>query len=50
LAGSAAMVVARRLRVPPVPSAVIGAMVCLGLRLVSVRQHWNLPKATEFQW
>jgi uncharacterized membrane protein YeiH len=50
LAGSAAMVVARRLRVPPVPSAVIGAMVCLGLRLVSVWQHWNLPKATEFQW
>ena len=50
LAGSAAMVAARRLRVPPVPSAVIGAVVCLGLRLVSVWQHWNLPKATEFQW
>ena len=50
LAGSAVMVVVRRFGAPPAWSAVLGGAVCLGLRLVSVWQHWSLPKASEFQW
>jgi len=50
LAESAVMVAARRLKMSPVSSAMIGGVVCFGLRLVSVSQHWNLPKATGFQW
>jgi hypothetical protein len=41
LAGSAVMVVVRRFGAPPAWSAVLGGAVCLGLRLVSVWQHWR---------
>lgn len=44
LAGSAAMVIARKLGVPPGVAAVLGGMVCFLLRMVSVWQHWNLPQ------
>ena len=50
LAGSAVIVVVSRFGAPPAWSAVLGAAVCLGLRLVSVWQHWNLPKGSEFKW
>lgn len=47
LAGSACMILAGRLRASPVASAVIGAMVCFWLRVISVWQHWNLPHVNQ---
>jgi uncharacterized membrane protein YeiH len=44
MAGSAAMIMARKLGLPPTLSAILGGVVCFGLRLVSVWQHWNLPR------
>jgi uncharacterized membrane protein YeiH len=44
MAGSPAMIVGRRLGLPPALAAILGGVVCFGLRLVSVWQHWNLPK------
>jgi uncharacterized membrane protein YeiH len=45
LAGSAAMVIGRRLGLSPALSAVIGGGMCFCLRLAAIRQHWNLPRA-----
>src|ERR1039457_6495823 len=45
LAGSATMVICRKLRLSPVLSALIGGTVCFLLRVVSVWRHWNLPGA-----
>ena len=45
LFGSIVMVVARKLRLPPTLSAVLGGSACFILRMVAVQQHWNLPKA-----
>ena len=45
LAGSAIMIGLRRMRVPSNLAAVIGALACFLLRIVSVWQHWNLPRA-----
>src|SRR5713226_10145906 len=44
MAGSAAMIVGRKLGLPPTVAAILGGLVCFGLRLVSVWQHWNLPR------
>jgi uncharacterized membrane protein YeiH len=44
MAGSAVMIVSRKLGLPPTLAAVLGGVVCFGLRLVSVSQHWNLPR------
>jgi uncharacterized membrane protein YeiH len=43
LAGAATLVIARKLGVPPVMSAVLGGVVCFVLRVLSVWQHWSLP-------
>jgi len=45
LFGSAVMVLARKIGLPPTVSAVLGGVACFALRMVAVRQHWNLPKA-----
>ena len=45
LAGAVVMVAATKLRVPPTLAAISGGLVCFSLRVVSVWQHWNLPKA-----
>ena len=45
LAGSAAMILCRRLGMTDVQSAFIGGVVCFALRVVSVWFHWNLPVA-----
>ncbi len=50
LAGAAVMVAARKLGIPSSVSALLGGLFCFGLRLVSVWQGWNLPKAIEYQW
>jgi uncharacterized membrane protein YeiH len=43
MAGSAGMIAGRKLGLPPVAAATLGGILCFGLRLVSVWQHWNLP-------
>jgi len=43
LAGSACMIAARKLHMPPAWSAVLGGTVCFLLRVISVWRHWNLP-------
>jgi uncharacterized membrane protein YeiH len=46
LAGAAVMVVGLRLNQSPRWMALLGALVCFTLRVVSVWLHWNLPKVT----
>jgi uncharacterized membrane protein YeiH len=45
LAGSALLIIGRKLRLSATQAAVVGGAFCFLLRLVSVWQHWNLPKA-----
>ncbi len=45
LAGSAAMILCRRLGMTDTQSAFVGGVVCFALRVVSVWRHWNLPIA-----
>ncbi len=45
LLGSIVLVVCRRLRVHPTACAMAGAAACFLLRVVSVWQHWNVPRA-----
>lgn len=44
LAGSAVMVAGLKLGGPRTLMTVLGAILCFTLRVVSVWQHWNLPK------
>jgi uncharacterized membrane protein YeiH len=44
LAGATVMVICRRLGLSPTLAAVVGGCMCFGLRVVSVWQHWNLPR------
>jgi uncharacterized membrane protein YeiH len=44
LAGAAVIVLGLRLKLPRTPMAIAGGVVCFLLRMVSVWQHWNLPK------
>jgi uncharacterized membrane protein YeiH len=44
MAGSAAMIISRKLGLSPIHAAILGGVVCFGLRMVSVWQHWNLPR------
>lgn len=44
IAGSAVMIVARRLGVHPVLAAFLGGAACFLLRMISVWLHWNLPR------
>jgi uncharacterized membrane protein YeiH len=43
LVGSACLVAALKLRVPPAWAAVAGGSACFLLRMISVWRHWNLP-------
>jgi uncharacterized membrane protein YeiH len=47
LLGSAVLILCRRLKLSPTWAAVLGGTVCFLLRVVSVLQHWNLPKVAE---
>jgi uncharacterized membrane protein YeiH len=47
LAGSIIMVLMSRLRLAPALAAFTGGVVCFLLRVVSVWQHWNLPKVGD---
>lgn len=45
LAGAVVMIFATRMRLPPTLAAILGGLVCFSLRVISVWQHWSLPKA-----
>ena len=47
LLGSLVLIPCRRLRVSPTLAAVAGGTVCFALRVVSVLEHWNLPRVIE---
>jgi uncharacterized membrane protein YeiH len=42
-AGAVVMVAARKLGASPLVSALLGGLVCFGVRLVAVWRHWALP-------
>lgn len=43
LGGATVVVVGGLLRVPVIPVAIIGALVCFGLRVIALRRGWELP-------
>ena len=45
LAGAIVVVAGHLLKAPPVGSALAGAAVCFGMRLVALRRGWQLPTA-----
>jgi uncharacterized membrane protein YeiH len=45
LVGAACMVVATKIRFPAKWAASLGAVTCFLLRVVSLWQHWNVPRA-----
>jgi uncharacterized membrane protein YeiH len=45
LAAAAVVVGGQLLGRPPTPLAIIGAVLCFGLRLVAIRRGWELPVA-----
>jgi uncharacterized membrane protein YeiH len=45
LAGAAVVVIGDALRLPPVATTIVGALLCFGLRLISIRRGWHLPFA-----
>jgi uncharacterized membrane protein YeiH len=47
LAGAAVVVVGRMLQLPSDATAVAGAGLCFGLRLIAMRRGWRLPTAGE---
>jgi len=44
LAGAILMTVAYRAGLPQIWAATVGGLICFSLRVVSVWQHWNLPR------
>ena len=45
LAGAAVVVVGRMMQVPSAVAAIVGAVLCFGLRMVAIRRGWQLPVA-----
>jgi uncharacterized membrane protein YeiH len=45
MVGAVVMVIGRALRWPASVAAGFGGIVCFGLRMVSIWQHWSLPHA-----
>ena len=43
LAGAVAMIVARKLGIPPLLAALAGGLTCFIIRMIAVWQHWALP-------
>src|SRR5271154_1154631 len=46
LADSGVMIIGGRLRLKPAVAAIVGGTTCFLLRVISVWQHWNLPKVS----
>ena len=50
LAGAAVVVAGHMLHLPPtVPTMIGGAVLCFGIRLVSIRRGWSLPTADRIE-
>lgn len=47
LAGALVVVAGQAWQWPPAPTAVGGAMLCLGLRLLAIHRGWRLPTARD---
>src|SRR5688500_1501365 len=47
LAGATVVVVGRLLQVPSAPIAIVGAVVCFGLRFMAIKRGWQLPVARQ---
>jgi uncharacterized membrane protein YeiH len=45
LAGACVVVAGHILQVPPIPTTLAGAALCIGMRLLAIRRRWNLPVA-----
>jgi uncharacterized membrane protein YeiH len=45
LAGAAVVVIGHLLQIPSNPTAIIGALLCFGLRLIAIHRGWQLPVA-----
>ena len=45
LAGASAVVLGHILNLPPTVSAIVGAAICFGIRLVAIYRGWRLPVA-----
>jgi uncharacterized membrane protein YeiH len=45
LAGASVVVIGDLLHIPPTATAIIGALLCLGLRLMAIHRGWHLPIA-----
>ncbi len=45
LAGAAVVVLGHLFQIPSPVSAILGAMLCFGLRFVAIRRRWQLPVA-----
>jgi len=45
LAGAVVVVIGDRLHLPPTVVAAAAGLLCFGLRLISIRRHWQLPIA-----
>jgi uncharacterized membrane protein YeiH len=47
LAGAAVVVIGKLLDIPPTATAIIGALLCFGLRLMAIHRGWHLPVASR---
>ena len=45
LAGAVVVVAGYALHLPPVPTAIAGATLCISMRLIAIRRRWRLPVA-----
>ncbi len=45
LSGAAVVVIGSQLGLPPVATAVAGALLCFALRMIAIHRSWQLPKA-----
>jgi uncharacterized membrane protein YeiH len=45
LAGAVVVVIGQQFHVAPTVAAVLGAVICFGLRLIAIRRRWQLPVA-----
>lgn len=45
LVGAAVVVIGHLLQMPPTASTIVGALLCLGLRLMAIHRGWHLPIA-----
>ena len=43
--GASVVVIADKMQLPTAPAAVIGALICFGLRFEAIRRGWRLPVA-----